>query len=180
MNKKWIKILIAFDISTTITGYAIFVNEKLYEYDTIIFKDIPNAEKITHFAKKIKLIIFNLKINLNFNKYKIKFTILREDVFVGANAKTALLLARWAGMFDYYIENEINIKPIAINNAQVKYNTLKIKASPFDSKKKIKLAIVERVNELFNLRLQYKEHDIADAIALGYHFLLNKDKYIFY
>ena len=172
--------LISLDVSTTCTGIAAFTNYK----DSVNFKlsdyNYYNLKNIDEMAWKIKTIsqgLYGLKQYWIYSSCNpdLEFQVVREDNFIGPNPQTSLMITAFNGVIDKMCLEIFDCIPIKINNQQVKYNTLKLKCGSKVSSTVLKKEIVRRVNELFGLNLKNNQHDIADAIGIGYHYILNQE-----
>ena len=145
--------LLSFDSSTKSTGYAVFSNGLLLEYNLINLKDVINT------VKRICLMI--TKIFETCEKYKPK-TIVTEMTVVTRNAQVQRELTMILGaIYGYCIKNQINYKSLRPTEWRKLISTEK-KPRKRDE---LKLWSKKKVKELFNI--EKVNDDISDAILIG-------------
>lgn len=154
--------ILAIDAAKNVLGYAILEDEKLLDYGII---DSKNKD-IYDVIKKQNLIFSDL-----IKKYDIDEVVV-EDIFVGNNRKTALVLGKMHGgiiltaaqhdlKITYYTVASVR-KSLYIDDYQLASNLKQKGISSEDKKKFIQSKVFSVVGELFN-----KDLNISDAIAVG-------------
>ena len=145
-SKNNFKIL-ALDIATT-TGYAI--------YNGIDFiHGVIKSPKEKQF--------YNLRVEVEglINKHRPNIVLI-EDTFIGPYANAAKKLNMFRGAVIQLFEG-LNIDFQSVNNTTIKSVLVK-------NNHATKNQVVDEINKLFNLTLNPKQNDEADAISLAYIF----------
>ena len=142
------------DLSTVSTGFSIFDDEKCKDSGKIVpDKNVETMERIKFIAQYIS------------NSFDFRFIdkVIIEDTFYQANYLTTKMLNRLAGAVFFAIvgkKPEIKIEFVTPTAARKSVGLL-----PRSQKQNI----VDRVNQMFNLKLELKDNDEADGIVLGYY-----------
>ena len=156
--------VLGLDISSKNTGWAVISKGKLKNYGAIPIHLYKNTTRIDNhmlfrYANEIKKLMLSIKPTI----------VAVENVYVGHNDKTAILLSMMSGVarvIGYGVtKKEIpTIYPSQVNKF------LKIGKPVRAVRKKL---VVKGFNQIFNLSLTNKEDDIADAIGIAYLTYLN-------
>ena len=151
--------VLALDISSNKTGWALVKNATLESYGVLDIKQYKPNKLISNYT----LYMFRHKLVELFDKTK-PSRVAIENVYLGTNTKVALALAMMSGVarcLAYsYTKNEIaTIYPSSVN-----------KFLGFGRVKRVerKKLLVKMVYILFDLKLLKKDDDIADAIGIGF------------
>lgn len=156
--------LLSLDLSTKSTGYAIYDNEKLTDYGLI--KPKGNKDLLT----RIENITEELEKIIISNKTK-ELVIIAEEVPPAIkNTNTIKVL--------YYLQGHIRFMlrkhDLDITFSVVSHWRKLVGINSKQSRKNLKTAAIERVNELFNISTDCD--DIAEAILIGYSYFIEDKK----
>ncbi len=146
-------IILGLDVSSVSTGYAILKHGRLYKrldiyYGLMKFSSkSPHPERLSLFREQLQDILIAVEPDV----------VSIEDVFVGRNAKTSILLGKYSGVACEVVYTTLGIEPIIIDNKAVK----KIIGS------KDKEDTFRIITEKFNLNdfVFGQMHDVTDALA---------------
>lgn len=149
-------VILSLDVSTVSTGWSVFKGHALYKYGIIKIdskKDIH--EKMVTFRDSIKKLLVKYKPSI----------VLIEDVWMGTNAKTSKILAKFCGIAEEAIYRTTKCKPIIIVNKHPK--------GLFKCKTKKDLYVFLR--ELLGKEKEFSSfsgyNDITDSIAQAYYYI---------
>lgn len=144
--------ILCLDLVMNKSGYAIYENNKLCDYGIINAERIKEDKENIH-SKKL-LFIHSLLQDLE-NKHNFDIVII-EDSFVHHN-KATKALSKVRGIAEL----------VFCNKDIILYPTRLIKKSITDNGNATKLDMINKINEIYDLK--NNDDNIADAIALGYH-----------
>lgn len=147
MNKVSI---ISLDISSQSTGWSYAVKGRIYNYGVIKLKPtMDRAERLVIFRRELRKIL---------KRYKPNYTVI-ENGFASRNIKTLKTLAKFAGVAEELVRNELGYSPYIMNNKIVKsYYGVKTKEELFGV-----------MCEVLKKEFIFKEHnDICDAAAQSF------------
>lgn len=154
--------LLALDQSSRITGYAVFIDNKLETYGKIDLKDDDIGIRLNSLRDQIALLIMNYGID------EVAF----EDIYMDGqkinNVSTFKILAEVFGVC-YELFTDLNISNTAVLAGTWK-STLGIKGKTRPEQKK---AAQEWVKANYNVA---PTQDEVDAICIGAHILKTKRK----
>lgn len=154
--------LLALDQSSRITGYAVFIDDKLETYGKIDLKDDDIGIRLNSLRDQIALLIMNYGID------EVAF----EDIYMDGqkinNVSTFKILAEVFGVC-YELFTDLNISNTAVLAGTWK-STLGIKGKTRPEQKK---AAQEWVKANYNVA---PTQDEVDAICIGAHILKAKQK----
>jgi len=146
--------ILCLDLVMNETGYAIFKNTQLKDYGIISTSKIKESVENIH-SQKLKH-IYNELIEIS-NKHKIDIVII-EDSFVRHN-KATKALSKVRGVAELIFSD----KQIIL------YPTRLIKKAVTDNGNASKEDMINKINEIYNLKIE--DDNIADAVALGFYYL---------
>lgn len=155
-------ILIAFDESTTCTGYAIFEDEKLIDYGVIVQKSKNVIERISEIAYGIEDLIQRYKPN----------DIALENVQITMSAPTAKSLMGLQLLIE-----------VLCYRYQINYQTLRtahwrkvlgLSNSPKIKRSEKKQQTINYIENKYEIKID--KDDISDAIAIGTAYILEKEE----
>lgn len=153
-------ILIAFDESTTCTGYAIFEDEKLIDYGAIVQKSKNVIERISEIAYGIEDLIQRYRPN----------DIALENVQITMSAPTAKSLMGLQLLIE-----------VLCYRYQINYQTLRaahwrkvlgLSNSPKIKRSEKKQQTINYIENKYEIKID--KDDISDAIAIGTAYILEK------
>lgn len=144
--------VISFDISASSTGWAFAFGQARGKYDYGLIKTSPKfsrAQRLAYFRQEV------IKLMLRFRPTHI----VMEDVYVGLNPKTLVLLAKFAGVVEEVSASIAGVEPYVIHTNTVKaYFKAKNKETIFN--------IIKDLLGWEDEKVSYKKHnDLSDAIA---------------
>jgi len=144
---------IGLDLSTRSTGYSVFTGCRLDEYGAIVPPESMNVmDRIYYIADRVRNVL---------NKHNPDMVVI-EDVFYDSNYLTTKILNRLAGSVVFMIKDDtglVTVDFVMPTEARKCFGLL-----PKSNKKNV----VDAVNGKFGLHLQSTEHDVADAVVIGY------------
>lgn len=154
------QVILSLDVSTTSTGYAIYVDGKLEQYGAIKYKSKNFIERVNYMADTIQAIHATYGIT----------HIVIEDTYVSKkvnNISTVKKLCMAQGIIIRAVHTAkvIQVYPVSWKSY---FNIVGGK----NKRKEQKATSITKANSLFNLEL--KDDDVADAILLGY-YAINKN-----
>lgn len=152
------QVILSLDVSTTSTGYAIYVDGKLEQYGAIKSKSKNWIERVNYMANTLQAIHATYGIT----------HIIIEDTYVSKNVNTVKKLCMAQGIIIRAVHTAkvIQVYPVSWKSY---FNLVEGK-----NKRKVQKATsITKANSLFNLEL--KDDDVADALLLGY-YVINKNE----
>jgi Holliday junction resolvasome RuvABC endonuclease subunit len=148
---------LSFDVSTVATGWAFMDDDKIIAYDVICPPDdLSESAKYFYIAHSA----------LGLMKLYRPRDVVIEDTFFAKDPTVLKKLNRIAG--------QIMLLWFQISGHEAVFYMAMTARKDFPGLKGTskKEEIVEAVNKHFNLRGRLKDHNIADALVLGYHYYL--------
>lgn len=160
--------ILALDISTTITGVSFFKDEKLTDYFAIKLSKIKHENKFEELLLKANEVITQIKKNINLDN--LDLIIIEEPIMNSMNRNTVNTLLRFNTMIATMLK--INNKDIIFQNINhVRSWFFKTYESNTELDKKERT--IEIVNRIYKLDLIKSQNDIADSILHAHYYLKN-------
>lgn len=154
--------LLALDQASVTSGYSIYVDGKLVEYDKFTYDDSEIALRLVQIRNKVKNLI--IKNDIDF----VAFEDIQLQENVKNNVQTFKVLSEVYGVILELIK-ELDL-PYEIVLAGTWKSTLGIKGK---NRVEQKRAAQQYVLDTFNIKAT---QDVCDAICIGQHILTKKDK----
>lgn len=152
--------ILTLDLSTKSTGYAIFDGKQLHDYGVLKASGSDLIKRIYIISDKIKNLLQENEID--------KIYIEEVQLEKGKQSKTytALMYMQAALMFLLYknFDNKIPVEKVYSSTWR---KDCGIKIGPGVERETLKRASIDKANSTFNLSLERKDDDIADAICIG-------------
>jgi Holliday junction resolvasome RuvABC endonuclease subunit len=154
MPKKNNRILLALDVSSSSTGYAVFKNGRWSKAKNSFgliktSSSMSLGERLCKFRNEVEELIDRVKPT----------HIVIEDVFSGRNVKTMKLLARFNGVAVELSKRKTDTEPLIVLTASVR---------KFLKCGKSKEEAFAYICDRYNLEWEFKKtNDITDAISLA-------------
>lgn len=157
-------IILALDLSTKATGYAIYEDKKLIDYGLFKSSSTDLIKRIRIITKKLEELILNLDYTID--------NIIAEEVPPSGNPKTfkALMFMQASVEFLAY-DNKISIEYIYPNSWRSKCGIKTGRGASREELKQEDIKFAENMYELTGLT-----DDEADAICIGHSYFLEEIK----
>lgn len=172
-------IILALDISSKSTGFAIFKDGQLQ-------KDCVGTIKLNHTTHAERLFFFEKSLSELLDGYNPSLVVI-EDIFKGPNIKTFKVLCFFHGIVHKLSWAALSIEPQLMTVSEVrqtlekkykvklfaprKNKNKKYKSQSFKDSKELTFDFIKKHYKLKNFK--FKEHnDVSDAIAVGSAFIL--------
>lgn len=154
--------LLALDQASVTSGYSIYIDGKLVEYDKFTYDDSEIALRLVQIRNKVKKMIIENQIDF------VAFEDIQLQENVKNNVQTFKVLSEVYGVILELIK-ELDL-PYEIVLAGTWKSTLGIKGR---NRAEQKRAAQQYVLDTFNIKAT---QDVCDAICIGQHILIKKDK----